>query len=186
MQKSQLTQLIREAVNGDKSSQDEAAIVVYDELKKTAEWLMKSEANVTIQPTALVNQVIVKLFQTEKISELPNRAYFFGAAARSMRRILLDEARRRKAIKRGGDMIRRPFDELLDRYEKKGIDVVSLNEAMDKLENIHQRQADVVHMKWFLEMTTTQISDELEVSVTTVENDWRTAKAFLYAQLNDT
>ena len=179
----QLTLLIRSAANGDRESQEKAAELVYLELKKTADWLMKSEGNNSVQPTALVNEVIVKLFDSQKIADTPNRSYFFGAAARSMKQIILDEAKRRKAQKRGGDLTRRPFDEILDRYEQKGIDVTSLHEALAKLEELHPRQSDVVHMKWFLDFTTRQIADAIDVSMTTVESDWRIAKAFLYQQL---
>lgn len=179
----QLTILIRSAAEGDSVSQEKAAELVYFELKKTADWLMRHEGNNTIQPTALVNEVIVKLFNTKKIAEMPNRKYFFGAAARSMKQIILDEAKRRKALKRGGNLSRRPFDEILDRYEKQGLEVSSLHDALKLLEKLHPRQSDVVHMKWFLDLTTQQIADALEVSLTTVESDWRMAKAFLYQQL---
>ena len=126
----QLTFLIRAAAKGDTDSQEKAAELVYSELKKTADWLMRYEGNSSIQPTALVNDLIVKLFDTKKIAEMPNRKYFFGAAARSMKQILLDEARRRKAQKRGGDLNRQPFDEILNRYEEQGFDVASLHEAL--------------------------------------------------------
>lgn len=179
----QLTFLIRSAAKGDLASQEKAAELVYFELKKTADWLMRHEGNNSVQPTALVNEVIVKLFNSEKIAETPNRKYFFGAAARSMKQIILDEAKRRNAQKRGGNLSRRPFDEILDRYEKQGIEVSALHEALSLLEELHPRQSDVVHMKWFLDLTTQQIADALEVSLTTVESDWRMAKAFLYRQL---
>ena len=179
----ELTLLIRAAADGNKESQEKAAILVYQELKKTAEWLMKNQKNNTIQPTALVNQVIVKLFNSDKIAEAPNRKYFFGAAARSMRQILVDEAKRRKAQKRGGEFNRQPFDQILEHYEREGVDIVSLNEAIELLENLHQRQANVVHLKWFLDLSNNQIAEALEISVTTVESDWRAAKAFLFRQL---
>ena len=95
----QLTLLIRSAASGDRDSQEKAAELVYQELKKTADGLMRNEGHNSLQPTALVNQVIVKLFDTEKIADLPNRRYFFGAAARSMKQIILDQAKRRKRQK---------------------------------------------------------------------------------------
>ena len=179
-----ITLLIRAAAKGNPESREKAAELVYQELKKTAEWLMRHEGNHSVQPTAVVNEVIVRLFETEQIAETPNRKYFFGAAARSMKQIILDEAKRRNAQKRGGHLNRQPFDDVLDRYEKQGIEVGSLHEALEQLEALHPRQSEVVHMKWFLEFTTRQISEALDVSLTTVEADWRLAKAFLYRQLH--
>lgn len=181
-----LTFLIRSAAKGDPESQEKAAELVYQELKQTADWLMRNEANNSLQPTALVNQVIVQLFDTEKIAESPNRKYFFGAAARSMKQIILDEAKRRKAQKRGGAFNRRPFDAILDHYERQGLEIESLHEALEQLEKLHPRQSDVVHMKWFLDFTTGQIAEALGVSATTVENDWRIARAFLHRHLKNT
>ncbi len=174
-----ITEILRVAGEGDLVARDKLANLVYDELKRTAERLMKWEPQQTLQPTALVNEVYLRIFEQADFAHSPNRAYFFSAASQAMKRILVEAARRRKSIKRGGEFQRQPLDDVLDQYESQGIDLNDLNEALLKLEELSPRQAKVVHLRWFIDLRVKEISEILGVSVSTVEQDWRAARAFL-------
>jgi len=180
----ELTQVLRLAGKGDLVADERAARLVYDELKVTARSMMRWEKEGTLQPTALVNEALMRLLDRATLENLPDRGYFFASAAKSMRRILVDEARKRNSLKRGGDHVRQPFDDLLHRYEDQKIDLLALDEALAELESLNQRQAHVVHLRWFAEFNVKEIAELLGVSISTVEQDWRTAKAFLYYRLS--
>ena len=175
----EITQMLRAAGQGDSEAKDKLATRVYDDLKRTAQHMMRWEPQQTLQPTALVNEAYLRLFEHSDFSNSPNRAYFFAAAGQAMRRILVDAARKRKSIKRGGQYQRQPLDDVLDDYETKNIDLINLDEALLKLEELSARQAKVVHLRWFIDLSVKQISELLDISVSTVEQDWRSAKVFL-------
>ncbi|MFT7633395.1 MAG: RNA polymerase sigma factor (TIGR02999 family) [Mariniblastus sp.] len=179
----EITQMLRAAGQGDSVARDKLAARVYDDLKRTAKHLMRWEPQQTLQPTALVNEAYLRLFEHADFANSPNRAYFFAAAGQAMRRILVDAARRRKSIKRGGQYQRQFLDDVLDVYETKNIDLINLDEALLQLEELSPRQAKVVHLRWFIDLSIKQVSELLDVSVSTVEQDWRSAKAFLKRQL---
>lgn len=179
----EMTQMIRAAGNGDTAAKEELAARVYDELKRTAEQMMRWEPQQTLQPTALVNQAYLKLFEGAGLANTASRSYFFAAAGQAMRRILIDAARRRKSIKRGGQVRRLPLDEALDHYEAQNIDLINLDDALSKLDELNPRQAKVVHLRWFVDLPIKQVAELLDVSISTVEQDWRLARAFLKRQL---
>jgi RNA polymerase sigma factor (TIGR02999 family) len=103
-----ITTILQAAGQGDPVAKDQLATRVYDDLKRTAERLMRCEPQQTLQPAALVNEAYPRLFEQADFANSPNRAYFFGAASQAMKRILVDAARRRKSIKRGGQYRRLP------------------------------------------------------------------------------
>lgn len=177
-----ITQMLRAAGQGDSVARDKLATRVYDDLKRTAQHMMRWEPGQTLQPTALVNEAYMRLFEHSDFANSPNRAYFFAAAGQAMRRILIDAARKRKSIKRGGRYQRQPLDDVLDDYETKNLDLINLDEAISKLEELSPRQANVVHLRWFIDLSVKEVSELLDVSVSTVEQDWRSAKAFLKLQ----
>lgn len=178
-----LTQVLQAAGRGDPAARDMLAAQVYHDLKQTAARMMRQEPLQTLQATALVNEAYLQLFEGSDIANSPNRAYFFAAAGQAMRRILVDAARRRMALKRGAGYQRHGLDEILDRYEVQKINLVELDEAIVALEKISPRQANVVHLRWFMEQSVKEISEMLGISVSTVEQDWRMARAFLKRQL---
>lgn len=99
--------------------------------------------------------------------------------------ITANEARRRKSLKRGGDYRRQPFDDVLDRYENQDLDIMALDDALFEPERFYQRQAQVVQLRWFAELTIHEVVEVLNVSVSTVEQDWRTSHAFLRRQVSE-
>jgi RNA polymerase sigma factor (TIGR02999 family) len=178
-----LTALLQRAGRGERDAQETAVALIYQELRQLAEHLMRTERKVTLQPTALANEVFLRLAGTPAMQNPPDRAYFFASASKAMRRILVDEYRRRSARKRGGDMERHSLDVILERYDQQSINLVELDNALDDLEALSPRQAQVVHLRWFMELTVHEVADSLKISISTVEADWRAARAFLRIQL---
>jgi len=178
-----LTALLQRAGRGEKEAQETAAVLIYQEIRQLAEHLMRTERNVTLQPTALANEVFLRLAGTTAMQNPPNRGYFFASASKAMRRILVDEYRHRSARKRGGEMERHGLDAILERYEQQSINLVELDEALNELEALSPRQAKVVQLRWFMELTVNEVAESLNISISTVEADWRAARAFLKSQL---
>lgn len=180
----EITRALHAAGNGDVHAKNELAHLVYEDLKRTATFLMRNDAPNTLQPTALVNEAYLKLLDSDHIKNSPCRAYFFAAAAKAMTRILVDAARRRNAAKRGGKLERVPMENTLASYEDKGIDLIALDAALEELEQLDERQSQVVRLRFFLEFPVDEVARILELSRSTVEADWRMARAFLKSQLN--
>ncbi len=180
----ELTTILHAAGRGDVVAQQHFADLVYEDLRRMAQQLMRREPNGTLQPTALVNEAYLKVFCDASLANAPNRSYFFAAATTAMRRILVDYARQRKSLKRGGEFKRQPLDQILDVYEEQNIDLIGLDEALVQLEKLSPRQAKIVQLRWFAEMTVAEVSELLDVSISTVEHEWRAARAFLKWQLS--
>ena len=181
----EVTVLLNQAGAGDPSAFDKLTQLTYEELHQVAQRLMQHEGQHTLQPTALLNEAFQKLLQDDLISKSPNRAYFFGAVAQSMRRILVDAARTRNAQKRGGDLQRQPVDRLLDYYQERSLDLVALDEALQELQKLHPRQHEVINLRWFAGMTVEEVAELQQVSISTVEADWRLARAFLRLRVSN-
>ena len=179
----ELTVLLQAAVKGDSEAQNGAVMRVYDELHRLAQQMMRHEPNQTLQPTVLVNEAFLRLFGNAELEQAPDRAYFFAAAARAMRRILVEAARRRKTQKRGGDRSREIFEDQFGGAEFDPDGILDLDQALIELEEIHPRQAQIVQMRWFAQYTVAQVAECLGVSESTVEQDWRVARAFLKHRL---
>jgi RNA polymerase sigma factor (TIGR02999 family) len=137
----------------------------------------------TLQPTALVNEAVARLLTQEAIAAAPTRAYLFAAAARTMRQVLVDHARAEGADKRGGDWVRVPLTEGGVPAEERGYGLVEISEAIDALSTVFPRAADVVTLRYFAGHTVSEVSAELGLSESTVEADWRLARAWLLRAL---
>lgn len=180
-----ITQLLKRWSDGEEKARDELMQLVYDELHKIAvNYLRRERREHTIQPTALVNELFLKLSEQHSMS-WQNRAQFFGIAAEMMRRILVDYARAHIASKRGGDrrcvsLRNIPFGKETD------ADLLALNDALQRLEQIDPDQARVVELKFFGGLTIKEIEEVMQISHATVEREWRMAKAFLKAELTKT
>ena len=161
--------------------------LVYDQLRQLARRRMAAERpGHTLQATALVHEVYMRLVD-DRNACWRDRGHFFAAAAEAMRRILVDQARRRNALKRGGDRQRIPIDGLEVAAEieiaDRGIDLVALDEALALLEAEDQRKATLVKLRYFTGLTLDQAAAALDLSPATVDRDWAYAKAFLYAEI---
>jgi RNA polymerase sigma-70 factor (ECF subfamily) len=173
-----LTGLLLRWNSGEESALDDLTPQVYEELHKLARIAMSRErAGHTLQATALVNEAYLKLIDQSRV-EWRNRAHFFGAAARIMRRVLVDHSRQRSASKRGGPGSKVPVD--LDTvFVDADCGAVEVDLALARLEAVDRRKAQVVEMKFFGGMTNAEIATVLETSDATVERDWKFARAWL-------
>ena len=156
---------------------------VYEQLRALAEHrLRRSRASETLQPTALVHEVYVRMARQDP-DAYADREHFLAVAATAMRQVLVDRARRRDADKRGGAWQRVTLDEDAIRAGEGPVDVLELDRAIGELARMDARKARVVELRVFAGMTVTEIARSLGVSVTTVEGDWRFARAWVRAQL---
>jgi RNA polymerase sigma factor (TIGR02999 family) len=153
---------------------------VYDELRRLAAYKLANEApGQTLQPTALVHEVWLRFSGIDN-NHWQSRAHFFGAAAEAMRRILVEQARRKKRLKRGGQLERVDFEETRLASPLPDDDLLALDEALGQLETIDPRAADVVKLCFFVGLTQEQAATELNVSISTVERTWAFARAWLF------
>jgi RNA polymerase sigma factor (TIGR02999 family) len=186
-----VTRLIQ-AIGRGESRSDELLDIVYTELRSMAAAAMAREhPGRTLQPTALVHEAYLRLLGASPAPDasLPafdNRAHFFSAAAEAMRRILVDEARRRHSLKRGGNLARAPMPaEQPAPTDEKPVDVLALNDALLRLEKEDPRMATIVKLRFFAEMSVDQVATALELSRRTVLRDWIAAKAWLMEAIHD-
>lgn len=178
----EITLLLGEILKGNDAAKDKLIALVYDKLHKMANGLMPRErSNHTLQPTALVHEAYFKLFVGKPLPAL-NRAYFFGAAANAMRQVLIDYGRRIRARPEGK---RVPIlDAILDTVRSAyRLDVLDLNKALEELKGMHERQWEVVTLRFFGGLQWSEIATCLNVSTSTVEKDWQAARAWLYGSL---
>lgn len=180
-----VTTLLAEIQEGKEDAKNRLLGLVYEELKQVAGHLMRRERpDHTLQATALVNEAVLRLLERDALKHGANRAYFFGAATRAMRRVLVDHARRRATHKRGGAKKPVALDDVLNGFEEQHIDILALDEALNKLADLNERQADIVMRRFFGGLTMNEIAEQLDVCRATVENDFRAARAWLRGQLN--
>jgi RNA polymerase sigma factor (TIGR02999 family) len=182
----EVTTLLEEMRAGSPGAREKLVELVYQELRRLAAGLLRHERpGHTLQPTALVHEALLRLLRADALGGAHNRAQFLAAAARAMRRVLVDHARRRAADKRGGGQAPLLLDEALDYFAAQRLDLLALHEALDQLAELHARQAQVVELRFFGGYTVEEIAEQLQVSVSTVESDFRKATAFLRSRLVD-
>lgn len=188
-QDGKITQLLQEIESGNELAKEKLVEVAYDELRELAGHLLRRErSGHTLQPTALVHEAMIRMLDAEMLQQGRNRAYFFGAMARAMRRALVDHARKRNAERRGGGhWERQPLDQALEELEQNHrLDMLCLDEALEELQELSHRQSEVVHLHFFGGLTHTEIAEQLQVSLSTIEKDWRMARAWLLHRLSGT
>jgi RNA polymerase sigma-70 factor, ECF subfamily len=174
-----VTELLKAVNQGDHQAQEQLIAALYRELQRLAASLMSKErAEHTLQPTALVNEAYLRLIQGSP--RWSDRAHFFGAAARAMRRVLVEHARRRSARKRGAGARRVTFGDLEVEAEDSSIDLMALDEALEALRGEDPRLVDVVELRYFAGFSIEQTAELLDVSPATVKRHWLYARAWLY------
>ena len=179
----EVTRLLLDWRHGDAEVQNKLLPLVYAELRLLARNLMRRErAGHTLQPTALVHEAYLKLFD-QRYATWQNRAHFFGVAARAMREILVDHARRRAAAKRGGDAARISLDEIELKLPAPSIDLIALNVALDRMATLDPAQARLVELRAFGGLTIDETAEVLGCSPATVTRQWRHAEAWLHREL---
>jgi RNA polymerase sigma factor (TIGR02999 family) len=181
-----VTELLLAWGEGDQSALNRMIPLVHAELRHiAARYMARERLGHTLQPTALVNEVYLRLVDVERV-RWQNRAHFLAVAARLMRRILVDFARSRRYQKRGGGGERVAFDEALVIDVGRGHDLLALDDALDELARVDDRQSQIVVMRFFAGLTVEEIAGVLGVSTATVMRDWKLAKTWLLRELDRT
>ncbi len=179
----QLTQLLAAHAEGDPDAFDRLIPLVYDDLRRIARrHLAKERQGHTLNTTAIVHEAYLQLVDQTQAS-WPDRAHFFAFDSRVMRHILIDYARKRRRQKRGGDIIRVPIDQVTLGISDPTTELLALDEALTQLAQRDERMGRVVECRLFGGMTAKEVAEALDVSLSTVERDWRCAKAYLYRAL---
>lgn len=168
---------------GDESALERLMPLVYDELRRLAHIYMSRERHGhTLQTTALVNEAYLRLVHWRD-ARWQNRAHFFAVSAQMMRRILVDFARDRQYLKRGGGALQVSLDEAASFTGGRGADLVALDDALTALAEVDRRKAQVVEMRFFGGLSVSEVAEVLKVSEETVMRDWRLAKVWLLREL---
>jgi RNA polymerase sigma factor (TIGR02999 family) len=180
-----VTRLLEAAAGGSRSAIDELLPVVYEELRRMAAAQLNSErAEHTLQATALVHEAYLKLVD-QRTAGGTSRAQFFGVAAQAMRRVLVDHARGRGRVKRGGGRGKTALDEAVVMLEERAEDLVALDEALGRLAAIDPQKGRVVELRFFAGFSAQETADLLGLSLRTVERDWTMARAWLRGQVSE-
>lgn len=181
---SEVTLLLNAIENGDTGASDRLLPLVYDELRRlAAQKLSREPEGQTLQPTALVHEAYLRLVDTTKAQQWNSRGHFFAAAAESMRRILVENARRKKALRRGGDRARADLN--LDEVAsgEKVDELLALDEALKKLAEVDRIKAELVQLRYFGGFTMDQAAEMLDVSLATANRYWAYARAWLHQEI---
>jgi RNA polymerase sigma-70 factor (ECF subfamily) len=177
-----ISQLLQQWAGGDARAREDLVALVYQDLRKrAAAYLRRERRDHTLQPTALVNEAYMRLMGQQRVTWL-NRAQFFGVAAQIMRRILIDHARERDAAKRPGGM-RVTLDEGMRAVPPIDCEVLMLDDALQELARMDERQAHIVELKYFGGLSEEEVAAVLSLSRTTVTREWQSARAWLYRRM---
>jgi len=181
---SKITQMLREWSDGNQEALDNLLPLVYDELhRQAARYLRKERPGHTLQTTALIHEAYLKLINRRDVN-WESRTHFFAVAAQAMRRILVDYAKAKHREKRGGDNIKLSLEEaMLVAAKEKGVDLIALDEALNKLNLLDEQQARVVELRYFSGLSLEETAEVLRVSRATVARDWEAARAWLHREL---
>ena len=181
-----VTHILGEIEAGDPSAAEQLLPLVYDELRKLAAAKMAQEKpDQTLQATALVHEAYLRLVGGAA-SELSwdNRGHFFAAAAEAMRRILIDQARQKESLRRGGDMQRHDVMHVEVAAPEPSVDLLSLNDALERFERRDPEKAQLIKLRYFAGLTIPQAAQALGISPTTADRHWAYARAWLHTELS--
>jgi RNA polymerase sigma factor (TIGR02999 family) len=180
-----VTALLVRLSNGEEAALDELLSAIYDQLRRLAHRQLRGEReDIPLRTTELVHEAYLKLVRHHDV-DWEDRQHFFAVAARAMRQVLVEHARRRTADKRGGTARDRPLDEGTLQTPPPPAAILAVDQALDRLAELDERQTRVVECRFFGGYTIAETADVLDVSDSTVERDWRTAKAWLRRELQD-
>jgi RNA polymerase sigma factor (TIGR02999 family) len=175
----EITRALRAASQGDQSAAEKLLPLVYEELRRVARARCRMiPPNATLQPTALVHEAYLRLMG-KAVQDYESRRHFFATAARAMRDILVEQARRKAALKRGGSSERVPLEQVEPTFESPDIDVLAVDEAVQQLERDDPRKGQIVNLRYFAGLTAEETAEALGVSLGTVEREWRSIRSHL-------
>src|SRR5262245_1952827 len=180
-----ITQLLIKWRNGDHAALDELASQVYSELRRLARYYLSQERpGHTMQPSDLVQEAYLRLVDEKEI-DWQNRAHFFGVAALRMRHILVERARSRRAAKRGGDERRLTISEADRLTDKRDVNLLALDDALQRLEELDPQKSRVVELRYFGGLTIEETAEAMKISPATVKRDWSMARAWLRSEISN-
>jgi len=179
----EVTVLLAKLTKGNQEAAGKLIPLVYSEMRRLAGAYMRRErSDHTLQPTALVNEAYLKLVEQRGV-DWQSRSHFFGIAAQVMRRILVDHARGHMRDKRGGGQKPVPIDEAMVFAPEQSEEILKLNEALDRLTKLDERQGKIVELRFFGGLTVEQTAEMMGISPKTVKRDWSMAKAWLHGEM---
>ncbi len=180
-----VTQVLSAIEAGDPHAAEQLLPLVYEELRTLAAQKMARETpGQTLQATALVHEAYLRLVGKDQTQKWNSRGHFFGAAAEAMRRILVERARHKSTIKAGGDLGRRDLMDIEAAAAEPDIDLLALNEALEKLEREDRRKAELVKLRFFAGLTIAEAAQVLGISDSTADNDWAYARCWLRLEID--
>ena len=184
--KGNITWYLEAIADGQPDAQEKLFDLAYSELRSLAGLMMSHQRpGHTLQATALVNEATLRLIGAQSLKKVANRRHFFAAMAQAMRCVLVDHAKRRNTRKRGGDLNQLELDIVLENLESFGeVDLIELDEVLNKLSALHERHFQMVQLRFFLGMKISEICEQLEISKSTAERDWRFIRAWLAEELD--
>ena len=179
----EITQQLIAWSNGDDAALEQLIPAVYQELRRMADHYLRGEdSGHSLQPTALVHEAYLRLIDQTKV-EWQNRAHFFGVAAQMMRRILIDHAKAKHRVKRGGTAVKVMLDENVNFTQERASELLALDDALQSLARMDERKSRIVELRYFGGLTVEETAEVLGISDKTVMRDWNLAKAWLYREL---
>jgi RNA polymerase sigma factor (TIGR02999 family) len=179
-----VTHILASIEQGDASAAEKLLPLVYDELRKlAARQLAQEKPGHTLDATALVHEAYLRLVDVEKVPRWDSRGHFFSAAAEAMRRILVESARRKGRLKRGGNVERVEFDAGAIVAPSIDIDLIALDAALERLQQKDPRKAELVKLRYFAGLTVQQAAEALGIGTSTADRDWAYARAWLFREI---
>jgi RNA polymerase sigma factor (TIGR02999 family) len=183
---SEVTRILEAAGEGESGAAEQLLPLVYEELRRLAAHKMAGESpGQTLQPTALVHEAWLRLVGGDGQAQFRNRSHFFAAAAEAMRRILIDRARRKRAVRHGGDQQRVEQPELNLPSTMEDDQLLALNDALDQLALHHQVESELVKLRYFIGLTNEEAAEALGISARTAKYYWTHARAWLYRKIQE-
>ena len=182
---SEVTRILATIEQGDPHAAEQLLPLVYDELRKlAAQKLAQEKPGQTLQATALVHEAYLRLVTGDQAAQWDSRGHFFAAAAEAMRRILVDQARRKLSRRRGGNLQRRPIEAVEIAAPEPSVDLLALHEALERFQEVDATAAQIVKLRYFAGLTIPQVAEALGISTSTADRSWAYARAWLQAALN--
>ena len=182
----EVTRILSSIEAGDAHAAEQLLPLVYDELRKlAAQKLAQEKPGQTLEATALVHEAYLRLVDVDQVQRWNSRGHFFAAAAEAMRRILVDQARKKMSRKRGGGLERLPLEEVDIAVPQPAVDLLAVNDALEKFESIDQAAANLVKLRYYAGLTLPQAAEALGISSTTADRQWAYARAWLHAELRE-
>lgn len=183
---SDVTQILSRIEDGDPQAAEQLLPLVYEELRRLAAAKLANEkAGQTLQATALVHEAYLRLLGDQKGHAWDNRGHFFGAAAEAMRRILVENYRRKRQLKRGGEFVRVALDGIEPPCLEKSTDLIALDESLSQLEAQDPEAANVVKLRYFAGLNMPEIAEALGISLRAAERNWTYARTWLHGRLSE-